>query len=119
MKVFMHFKIYKTWAKVTKLSLKKILFIFLMILVSVASYGQKPSRKVRQAQKKYDKSQEQKKIDYEKAREKSNTHKYKIQSKDTQKRIKESKKEAKRNNKANKDNFFNRTFKKRKAKKRR
>jgi hypothetical protein len=114
----MHFRKYKIWAKVSKLSLKRIGFIFLMILVSFGAFGQKQSKKVRQAQKKYEKSEEQKKIDYEKARKKSNQHKFKIQSKETQKRIKESKKEAKRNNNANKDNFINRIFKKNKAKKR-
>lgn len=118
MKVFMHLRNNKTWAKVTKLSLQRFFFVFLMILVSIGAFGQKQSKKVRQAQKKYEKSDEQKKKDYEKARKKSNEHKFKIQSKDTQRRIKESKKEAKRNNRANKDNFINRTFKKRKAKKR-
>ena len=114
----MHFRKYKIWAKVNKLSLRRIGFIFIIILVSSSAFGQKQSKKVRQAQKKYEKSEEQKKIDYEKARQKSNKHKFKIQSKETQKRIKESKKEARRNNKANKDNFINRIFKKNKAKKR-
>ena len=67
----MHFRKYKIWAKVSKLSLKRIGFLFLMILVSFGAFGQKQSKKVRQAQKKYEKSEEQKKIDYEKARKKS------------------------------------------------
>ena len=101
-----------------KLSLKRIGFILLIVLAPMILYGQKPSKQVRRAQKKYEKTEENKKKAYENAIKKSNKHKFDIQTKETQKRIKESRKEAKQNTKTRKDPFFVRPFKKKKAKKR-
>lgn len=96
-----------------KLSYKKLLLLGMAIIIPLSLVAQRPSRKVRKAQSKADKTEIRQKRDYEKAREATLKHSYKIQTKEVRKRMKESEREAKRNNRKQKDPIIERLFRKR------
>lgn len=88
-------------------------------MLSSVSFAQEGPQKRRKKGKppSQEKVTEQRLKEYEKARQESIQHRYRIQDKETQKRMKESRKKARRNNKQKKTVFFLRPFKREKAKK--
>jgi len=102
-----------------KLYFRTIFVLIAFIGFFSMAFAQKPSKSVRKQQKKIEKAEIQEKRTNEKTKKESIKRKYKIQTKETQDRIKQSRKEAQKHNKKKNDPFFVRPFKKKKAKKRR
>ncbi|UCG27966.1 MAG: hypothetical protein JSV24_01010 [Bacteroidales bacterium] len=99
--------------KLMKLFYKRLLLFTVAIIIPLSLVAQRPSRTVRKAQKKSEKTELQQKRDYEKARKQALKRRYKIQTKQVQERMKESKREANRNNRKRKDPILKRVFRKR------
>ena len=95
--------------------LKYVIFLFVMLLVPVASEAQKKgTSNPKKAVKMQHKTKEREKRAYEKTRKQVVKHRYDIQSDQTKEMIKESKKKAKENNQWNtkKEPWLKRIFKK-------
>lgn len=92
---------------------KRLLLLLIVLIIPVALFAQRPSRKVRKAVAKTEKVEQNRDRAYEKARKKELKHRYEIQTKEVQERMKQSKKEAKQNNKRKKEPFLKRLFRRR------
>jgi len=111
-----------------KFSLNKWTLLLFAVLIPLMAEGQKPkknlfgkeknrkvvtiktSSKVTKAQEKADKVKKKQKKAYEKARKKEIRRRYKMQSKGTQSRMKQTKKEAMQFNKGEGKSFFSKLF---------
>ena len=104
----------------TKLRKKTVsLFIVMTLILAMPgiNLAQRPSRKVRQAQKKAEKVEIQQKKAYEQARKKEIKRRFNMQTPETKERMKQTRREAREYNKSQKDSFFERLFRKKKHKK--
>lgn len=104
----------------TKLRKNTVSLFMLMTLVLAMpgiTQAQRPSRKVRQAQKNAEKVKIQQKKAYEQARNKEIKRRFNMQTPETKERMKQTHKEARKYNKSQKDSFFERLFRKKKHKK--
>lgn len=84
--------------KRTKLNYKKVFTFIFIIFISLASFSQ--SRETIKKQRKADKAKIEQKRNYQKAREKTIKHRKSIQTKEVQKRMKNSEKRAEKFNKS-------------------
>ena len=104
--------------KLIKLQIRKlILGILIFSIPAFPVYSQ--SRKVRKAIKKSENAEENTERTYDKGRDEALKHRYDIQTKEVQKRMKESKKKADQYNKSNKEPFYKDLFNRKKKNKRR
>lgn len=78
---------------------------------------QAQSRKVKQAERRYEKIRRQEQRDYDKRRKATLKHRYKIQTKEVQERMKETEKRSRKYGRKQKEPFYKDIFHKRKRKK--
>ena len=107
----------KNGTKIIKLFLR-FFFLYLFFQCSFVSV-QAQSRKVKQAERKYDQQIKQEKKDYDKRRKATIKHRYEIQSKDVQERMKNTEERSRKYGRKQKDPFYKNIFSKKKKKPRR
>jgi hypothetical protein len=104
--------------KLNKLQIKKLILGILIVSIPVSPvYSQ--SRKVRKAMKKSENAEENTEKTYDKGRDEALKHRYDIQTKEVQKRMKESKKKADQYNRSNREPFYKELFNRKKKHKKR
>ena len=104
----------KNGTKIIKLFLR-FLFLYLFFQCSFATV-QAQSRKVKQAERKYEQQLKQEKKDYDNRRKATIKHRYEIQSKDVQERMKNTEERSRKYGRKQKEPFWKNIFKKKKKK---
>ena len=102
--------------KIIKLFLRG-LFIILFLQIGSGNVQAQP-RKVKQAERKYERLLDREKKDYEKRRKATIKHRYEIQSRDVQERMKATEKRSQKFGRKQKDPWIKSIFKKKNKRKR-